>query len=91
MTVRGCHTDNQKIFVIYLKNNFSYLFLAVLGLRCSVGFSLAVARGGSSLVVVRGLLTAVAALVAGSGLQGVWASVVCTPWALGHSLSSRDA
>ena len=52
MTVRGCHTDNQKIFVIYLKNNLGYLFLAVLGLRCSVGFSLAVARGGSSLVVV---------------------------------------
>ena len=34
-----------------------YLFLAVLGLRCYVGFSLAAASGDHSLVVVCGLLT----------------------------------
>ena len=40
-----------------------YLFLAVLSLRCSVDFSCAVASGGSSLVAVHELLTAVASLV----------------------------
>ena len=38
--------------------------LAVLGLCCGVTFSLAVANGGYSLVVVCGLLTVVASLVA---------------------------
>ena len=41
-----------------------------------MGFSLVVARRGYSLAVVCGLLTAVASLVAGHGLQGAWASVV---------------
>ena len=38
--------------------------MAVLGLRCSVDFSLAVASGDYSVVVEWGLLTAVASLVA---------------------------
>ena len=46
------------------KNNFIYLFLAVLGLHCCAGFSLVVATGDYSLVVVLGLLIAVASLFA---------------------------
>ena len=46
---------------------FIYLFLAVLGLNCSTGFSLVACggRGGGaySVVAMRGLLTAVTSLV----------------------------
>ena len=45
-----------------------YLFLAVLGLCCCVGFSLVVVSGGYSLFVVHGLLIVVASLVAEHGL-----------------------
>ena len=45
-----------------------YLFLAVLGLRCCSGFSPVVESGSYSLVVVCGLLTAVASLVMEHGL-----------------------
>ena len=45
------------------------LFLAVLGLRCGAGFSLVVASGGYSLVVVCRLLTAAASLPVEHGLQ----------------------
>ena len=41
-----------------------FLFLAVLDLLCCSGFSLVAASGGDSLVVMRGLLIAVASLVA---------------------------
>ena len=41
-----------------------HAFLAALSLHCCAGFSLAVERGGSSLAVAHGLLTAVASLVA---------------------------
>ena len=47
-----------------------YVFLAVLGLHCC---------RGSSLVVVVGLLTAVASLVAEHGLSGTEASVAALP------------
>ena len=40
----------------------------MLGLRCSVGFSLVVASGDYSLVAVHGLLIAVVSLVAEHGL-----------------------
>ena len=43
--------------------NFLYLFVAMLGLRCSAGFSLVAASGGSSQAVVLGFLTVAAALV----------------------------
>ena len=43
--------------------NFTYLFLAVLGLRCCVGFSLVAVSASYSLVVVHGLLIAVASLL----------------------------
>ena len=42
---------------------FIYLLLAVLGLCCSTGFSLAVEDGGYSIVVVCGLLAVAASLV----------------------------
>ena len=50
-------------FCKYLKNNFIYLFLAVLGLCCCIGFSLVGVSGGYSLVAVPRLLTTVAFLV----------------------------
>ena len=43
------------------------LFLAVLGLRCRTGFSVAVVSGGSPLVMVRRFLTAVASLAESTG------------------------
>ena len=45
-----------------------YLFLAVLGLHCCVGFSLVVAGRGYSLVTVLGFLFVVACLVGEHGL-----------------------
>jgi len=55
------------------------ILLAVLGLCGCTGFSLVVADGTSSLVEVRGLLIAVASLVAEHRLQGERASVVAAP------------
>ena len=49
----------------------------MLGLHCSPGFSLVALSGDCSLVAVRGLLVAVASLVA--ELQGTQASVVAAP------------
>ena len=45
-----------------------YLFLAVLGLRRHMGFSLVVASGGLLFVVMCGLLIPVASVVAEHGL-----------------------
>jgi len=50
------------------ENNFVYLFLAVLGFRCSVGFSLIVASRGYRLAVVLRLLIAMVSLVGEHGL-----------------------
>ena len=41
-----------------------FIYLAVLGLPCSMGFSLVVVSGGYSLVEVQGLLIMVASLLA---------------------------
>ena len=78
--------------------NLIYLFLAVLGVRCWAGFSLAVATGGSPLVLVHGLLLAVASLVAEHGPEGTGTSVVVAPglWSAGsivmlHRLSCSAA
>ena len=46
----------------FCRNNFTYSFMLVLCLHCT-GFSLGVVNSGYSVVVVRGLLTAVAVLV----------------------------
>ena len=50
--------------ILILRFSFIYSFLAVLGLRCCVGFSLVVASKGYCLGAVLGLLAAVASLVA---------------------------
>ena len=57
----------ESIYVHFLKIQF-YLFMAVLGLFCYLDFSLVVASRAYFLVAVRGLLTAVASLVAEQGL-----------------------
>ena len=59
------HHNCRVVFFLY---NFIYLFLVVLGLCCCAGFSLVVASGGKSLVVVHGRLIVVASLVAEHGL-----------------------
>ena len=72
------------IFISLKKCNFSYLFLALLGLCYCVGFSLVAERGGSSLSEMHGLLIAGAFLVE-HGLQGTRASVVAASGSLGES------
>ena len=57
---------------------FLFLFLAVLGLRYCVGFSLVVESGGYSLTVMLGLPVAETSLVK-RGLKGTRASVVVAP------------
>ena len=80
-------------FIIVI--SFTPLLLVVLGLRCFEGFSLVAESRDCSLVVVCGLLTAVASLVAEHRLQSAQASVVaahglssCGSRALEHRLSS---
>ena len=53
---------------IFYSNNFIYLFLAVLGLRFCVEFSLVAVSRCYLLIAVHGLLIAVASLVAEHGL-----------------------
>ena len=59
-----------------LFKNCIYLFLAVLGLRYCLGFSLVAASGGCSQVVMPGLLLVLASLVAEHELWGTCASVI---------------
>ena len=73
-----------------------FLVLAELGLRFCVGFSLASAGGGYSLVALLGLLIVVASLVAEHGLWCPLASAVaacglssCGFRALEHRLNRR--
>ena len=54
---------------LFLKSFFIFLFLAVLGLHCYMGFSLVASGGGYSLAVVASLLTAVASLDAEHRLE----------------------
>ena len=58
--------DNFDMTTFY-RNNFTYSFMLVLCLHCT-GFSLVVVNIGYSVVVVRGLLTAVALLVVEQGV-----------------------
>ena len=58
---------------------FIYLFLAVLGLHCCLGFSSLVASRGYSLLAVLGLLILLASLLAEHGLYSTQASVVAAP------------
>ena len=61
-TDRTHQSDNQgEVLTSTFKK---FIYLAVLGLCCYAGFSLAVTSGGYSLVAVHGLIMVVAALVA---------------------------
>ena len=51
----------------FCRNNFTYLFMLLLCLRCT-GFSLVVVNSGYYVVVVRGLLTALAIFVVEQGV-----------------------
>ena len=51
----------------FCRNNFTYLFMLILCLRCT-GFSLVVINSSYSVVVVQGLLTVVALLVVEQGV-----------------------
>ena len=61
------HKSGSELFFLLKKTlkiiNFIYLFLAVLGLLCCLGFSPVVVSKGYSLVVVCGLLISLASLV----------------------------
>ena len=72
------------IFLIFfsyflLLKHFIYLSLAVLGVRCCVGFSLVAASWGYFYVAVCGLLIVVASPVAEYSLQGIQDSIVVLP------------
>ena len=56
------------IWMSMCKKKVIYLFMAVLSLRCCMGFSLVVANGAYPLVAVCGLLIVVASLIAEHGL-----------------------
>ena len=60
--------ESHEVKVLLIRSSlgicFMYLLLAVVGLRCCIGFYLAVARGSYFLVVVHGLLITVASLIA---------------------------
>ena len=69
------HSHLQRRFFVFVFFPFQYFylliyFLAVMGLRCSLGLSLVAASGGYSLAAVRRLVIAVASR--------------CGAWALGH-------
>ena len=63
-------------FWYILKNNFIYLFLAVLGLHCFLGFYLVAASRGHRPVVTQGLLMVGASLAAERGFWCAGASGV---------------
>ena len=52
---------------IFCRNNFTYSFMLLLCLHCT-GFSLFVVKNGYYVVLVQGLLTAVALLVVEQGV-----------------------
>ena len=67
--------DNDNFdMTTFCRNNFTYLFMLVLCLHCT-DFSLVVVNSGYSVVVVRGLLTAVALLVVEQGVYSIRSSL----------------
>ena len=84
---------NRFFFFITLSllKSFIILFLAVLGLLCSEGFSLVLVSEGYSLGAVFGLLIVVASPVTKHGLQGPQLSVGAIPgwWSAGSVLVSH--
>lgn len=69
-TVSRHHTRQTQVNskFSFLKNNFTYLFLAVLGLLATARAFSSCGKRGLFLVVVRGLLTLVASLAEEHGL-----------------------
>ena len=68
-----------KRLLFFFLRIFIYLFLAVPGLRCRMGFSPVVASGSDPLLVLRRLVTAAASPVAENGLQSAVFSS-CGTW-----------
>ena len=67
--------DNDSFdMTTFCRNNFTYLFIFVLCLRCT-DFSLVVVNRSSSVVAVKGLLTAVALLVVEQGVYSIRSSL----------------
>ena len=64
---------------VFFLSNFISLFLAVMGVCCYTGFSLAEVGGSYSLVAVHRLLIAMASLVAEHTLEGVWTQCLGLP------------
>ena len=76
-------------FFLIKKNKFIY-FLAVLGLRCCARAFSSCRQRRLLFIVVRGLLIAVASLVAEPGLQApslwqLWRTGLVAPWHVGSS------
>ena len=61
-------TETKPQMALFLKNKFIYLFLAALGLHCCTWALSSCAERGLLFVALRGLLIAVASLVAEHGL-----------------------
>ena len=66
MNARDRGKDRMARYFFFNNSIYSFI-LVVLGLHCCAGFSLAVAIGSHSLVVICWLLTAVSSLVAEHG------------------------
>ena len=64
MNARDCGKDRMARYLFFFNNSIYSFILVVLGLHCCAGFSLAVAIGSHSLVVICWLLTEVSSLVA---------------------------
>ena len=58
------HVGVCTLFLVCFFILFLFIYMAVLGFHCCKGLSLVAVSRGDSLIVVRGLLTAVASLVA---------------------------
>ena len=54
--LEGVECSDVAHLISFLKNNFIYLFLAVLGFSCCTGFSVAVESGGYSSLPYAGFL-----------------------------------
>ena len=60
---------------LFLKNGFTYFFLAAVGLHCCAGFSLVAGGEGRAPVTAGGLPIVATSLIAEHGLWGLGASV----------------
>ena len=58
------HVGACTLFLVCFFILFLFIYMAVLGFHCCKGLSVVAVSRGDSLIVVRGLLTAVASLVA---------------------------